>query len=88
MKRTETHSDAAIAVGIDIGGTSTKLGLVTRSGEILYRASLLTPHELHGEEILQSIIARLDELIQWSAMAGSPPSRHRDQYLRLSGCDG
>ncbi len=67
MNRSDTHSGAAIAVGVDIGGTSTKLGLVAQDGEILYRASLLTPHQLRGEEIFQSIIAQLDRLIQWTA---------------------
>jgi glucokinase len=55
--------DRSAAVGIDIGGSSTKLGLVTRAGDVLARDGVLTPHHLDGETIMAEITARLDILV-------------------------
>lgn len=52
-------------VGVDIGGTSVKLGLFETEGELLEKWEILTRKENHGEQILPdvatSILEKLEE---------------------------
>jgi len=64
----------AVAIGVDIGGTSTKLGIVTREGEILQRAVQLTPHDLPGDVVLESILEKLAGLVAWAQSRGLAPA--------------
>jgi glucokinase len=61
------------AIGVDIGGSSTKMGIVTRSGKILRQAEQPTPQHLPGEIILGTITQKLDELVSWAKAAGLSP---------------
>jgi glucokinase len=61
------------AIGVDIGGSSTKMGIVTTQGEILRRAEQLTPQHLPGEMILESISEKLAGLVSWAKEAGLSP---------------
>ena len=61
---------AGYAVGIDIGGTSIKAGLVSVSGGIVERASVPTEEAAGGEQLLRKIISLAKEL---SAKAPGPP---------------
>lgn len=62
------------AIGVDIGGTSTKMGVVTLEGEILVRDDVLTPNHLDGETIMQAITAALDRIV--------PQTRQAELVLR------
>ena len=64
----------AVAIGVDIGGTSTKLGIVSLEGEILQRAAQPTPHHLPGEVLLASILEKLGGLVSWAEGQGLAPA--------------
>ena len=54
----------SVAIGIDIGGTNTKYGLVDNNGQILASSSISTrTHEL-VEDYVQSVHEAIDHLIQ------------------------
>jgi glucokinase len=57
------------AIGVDIGGTSTKMGVVTLNGQVLWRDDVLTPHNLKGEAIMQTITAALDGIVTQARQA-------------------
>ena len=44
-----------VSIGIDIGGTGTKFGIVTLKGEVLYQGSLATQTEAVFEDYIQSV---------------------------------
>jgi glucokinase len=67
MPATET------AIGVDIGGSSTKMGIVTSAGKILRQAEQPTPQHLSGDVILGSITEKLDGLVSWAKAAGLSP---------------
>lgn len=52
------------AIGIDIGGSATKLGLVLKTGKIINNAVVLTPHSYTSEQIIKEIFNKTDQLIQ------------------------
>ena len=58
-------SNAKYCFGVDIGGTTVKLGLFTKEGEILDKWEIPTNRENHGEsvpgDIAASILAKLEE---------------------------
>lgn len=62
-----------IAIGVDIGGSSTKMGVVTKDGEILCRAIQPTPLELPAEENMEAIILKLTELVDWAKKSDLTP---------------
>ncbi len=52
------------AIGVDIGGTSTKLGLVDPQGRVLFRDSFLT-HNAHGKKkLLDMILKHVHDLMR------------------------
>ena len=57
------------AIGIDIGGTNTKFGVVNRSGDILEQDRMLTNEHETVEEFIQDIHAKLAPMIE---RAGGP----------------
>lgn len=63
-----------IAIGIDIGGTNTKYGLVNRRGEILAKGALKTKDYERVEDFIQelyaSVLALEDELEDGSELIG------------------
>ncbi len=61
------------AIGVDIGGSSTKMGLVAADGEILARAIQPTPQELPAEIHVAAIEGKLSELIGWAKKNGLQP---------------
>lgn len=52
------------AVGVDLGGTNLKLGLVSRSGKIVDRITLPTEAEKGPKHIIKSIKKGIKELKQ------------------------
>lgn len=56
--RTETY------LGIDLGGTGIKGGLVSRTGELLLEGSVRTPVERGRDGILQSLTSLIADLLQ------------------------
>lgn len=52
-----------LLVGIDIGGTGVKLGLVTRTGEMVRRDSIETPAEMDPAEGVAHIAAAVKRLV-------------------------
>lgn len=56
-----THpAEENLTIGFDIGGTNTRAGVVTASGEIIARASVRTPET--AAEMEQAIVSLIDEL--------------------------
>jgi len=51
------------AIGIDIGGSATKLGIITKDGELVASQLILTPATMTAKMIMQAICAQLDEII-------------------------
>ncbi len=93
-------ANGAVAIGVDIGGSSTKLGVVARDGAILRQDEQPTPHHLPGETILASIEEKVDGLAAWArAQALTPrgigvslcgyltPSGEEADYINLHALD-
>ncbi len=59
-------SSGPTAIGVDIGGSSTKMGLVAEDGEILLRAIQPTPPEIRGDVHMRAILGKLSELVDWA----------------------
>lgn len=53
----------AVALGIDIGGTNMKIGLVTRSGKLIAKETTSTPDSHSLEDVLRVIVQVSAELI-------------------------
>jgi len=51
-------------LGVDLGGTDTKLGLVSAEGQVMDQMKIATHSELGGEDTLRRIAGALDELLQ------------------------
>lgn len=54
------------AIGVDIGGSFTKIGLVAPDGEVLYRDIQPTPPGLSADSIVQAILGKLTALLAWA----------------------
>ncbi len=54
----------ALAVGIDIGGTGTKYGIVDRIGNVLFTGSLSTKKHKKIETFIDELHEKLSALIQ------------------------
>ncbi|MBU1919581.1 ROK family protein, partial [bacterium] len=59
----------AVALGIDIGGTNTKIGLVTRSGKLIAKETTSTPDSHSIEDVLRVIVQISAELISSNQVA-------------------
>lgn len=55
-----------VAIGVDIGGSSTKMGVVAKDGEILRQTEVSTPPQLAGETIMDAITTKLTGLVHWA----------------------
>ena len=53
-----------ICIGIDVGGTSVKLGLFTRAGELLYKWEVPTRTEEGGKFILPDVAASIKTVLE------------------------
>ncbi len=58
---------SASAIGIDIGGSFTKIGLVSVDGEILCKDILPTPPGLAADSIMADILRKLTGLVAWAS---------------------
>lgn len=54
------------AIGIDIGGTSAKMGVVSDDGQILRFLDLPIQHQLPADELVKNLINGLQDLKDWS----------------------
>lgn len=54
------------AIGVDLGGTSIKLGIVTQSGKIIKKLSLRTEAEKGPKKVIGNIIAGISKLTEKS----------------------
>jgi glucokinase len=52
-----------VALGVDIGGTNTKLGLVTRAGKLITKETAATPESHSTEEVLETVRQISERLI-------------------------
>jgi glucokinase len=52
-----------IVAGIDIGGTNTVIGLVTKTGECLAESSISTRNHTHFEEFIESVSLEIKKLL-------------------------
>ncbi|HMH33636.1 MAG TPA: ROK family protein [Puia sp.] len=59
-----------LAVGIDIGGTGTKFGIVDRNGNVLFSAEMSTKKHKQVETFIDDLHDRLFELIEKAGGAG------------------
>lgn len=57
-------------IGIDIGGTTIKIGIVDEKGEIIYRDSTLTKVELGYEKVKDDLIDLINKAIKLSKSKG------------------
>lgn len=51
-----------VAIGIDIGGTNTVFGMVTRNGECIFYQSIPTQSELPPENLFENIFTALEQV--------------------------
>ncbi|MFD1178242.1 ROK family protein [Paenibacillus puldeungensis] len=56
-----SHQES-VAIGIDLGGTNIKAGIVNDRGEVVYRLVLPTEAYLGGEALLQRVISIVEQL--------------------------
>lgn len=54
-----------VSIGLDIGGTNAKIGLVSRNGNILRSATEPMPHNKSAEHLMQKLTMRIQSLINW-----------------------
>ena len=52
------------AIGVDIGGTNTKCGIVNRRGEVLQYEQLSTPEYENPEAFVDALCVRLNLMIE------------------------
>jgi glucokinase len=65
MAKTQTTSVIDhLAIGIDIGGTGTKYGIVDRNGNVLFSSDISTRKHPEVEGFIDDLHANLDQLIQ------------------------
>lgn len=60
-----------LAIGIDIGGTNTKFGIVDRDGNVLFSGKISTKKHQTIETFIEDLYTNLSELISKSGGAGS-----------------
>lgn len=60
------------ALGIDIGGTNIKSGVVTREGQVLFSRTVPTAADDGGESVLGRLLPLVEEAAAVSAAAGAP----------------
>lgn len=58
------------AIGVDIGGTSVKLGLVTRTGRLVFRDSFPTGRNVTRPKLLEQLVSRVLDLKRRAARGG------------------
>src|SRR6478752_6580389 len=66
----ETSSLQQLAIGIDIGGTGTKFGIVDRNGNVLFSSQMSTKKHKMVEPFIDDLHDRLFELIEKAGGAG------------------
>jgi glucokinase len=59
-----------LAIGIDIGGTGTKYGIVDHVGNVLFSGSMSTKKHAHVETFIDELFKKVDELINKSGGTG------------------
>ena len=79
-----------LAIGIDIGGTGTKFGIVDRNGNILFSSEISSRNHSQVEDFIDELHGALYELIE---RAGSTSQSHyspgtslwisKDSYCKL-----
>ncbi len=62
LPSSQKHKNLEFAVGIDIGGTYTKLGLISRRGEIIDRSQLDTRDSLDEASYFQALFSAIGKL--------------------------
>src|SRR5579872_174090 len=64
------HSFDPLAIGIDIGGTGTKFGIVDRNGNVLFSSEIATRGHIKVEEFIGELHAQLSVLIEKAGGSG------------------
>ncbi len=62
-----------VALGVDIGGTVAKLGVIGETGEIMRRADEPVIHELPAETLVGNLLRAIERLLAWSQEHGLEP---------------
>lgn len=60
-----------LAIGIDIGGTNTRLGIIERSGKVLHHLVIPTEEANGGEHLMAKLIAAVRQLLAESNKAAA-----------------
>jgi len=55
-------------IGIDIGGTAAKMGVVTESGKVLLRDEVPILYDLPAVVLIENIVTKIDHLVRWSVI--------------------
>ena len=66
-----------LAIGVDIGGTGTKYGIVDRNGNVLFSSEMSTKKHKTIETFIDELYIHLNELIEKAGGIG----RMRDELL-------
>lgn len=59
-----------LVIGIDIGGTGTKFGIVDRDGNVLFSSEISTKKHATVESFIEELYSSLSELIERSGGSG------------------
>ena len=71
ISATVMHAMTRVAVGVDVGGTSIKAGLVEDSGRVLFQTSVPTPpRSARPDDVVEAIVAAAGEIASAANNAG------------------
>ncbi len=73
MRRAMTVAEDSCAIGVDLGGTSAKGGIVTGAGKVVTRVEAATPGNGTGARICQELRRIVDDLIKQARRLGLRP---------------
>lgn len=59
-----------LSLGVDIGGTTAKMGLVSETGDVLCRAEESMPHDQTAEVLISRLLAHIRNLLSWGSNNG------------------
>lgn len=92
---------SSVVLGLDIGGTTAKMGIVSPEGEILRRAEEPMPHHLAAQTLVENVKQPATELLHWARQEGYDvlgcgvsvcgfitPDGERPEYVNVHALDG
>jgi glucokinase len=59
-------------IGVDVGGTTAKMALVTGDGKLLHRLEIEMPHDHPADELVARLDRAIGDLVEWAKGQGTP----------------